>query len=66
MTQPRSLSDTPFLEGTYRPRTRVRPMRLEFETPLSFQSELVLQGMQLADWAALVQALDLDVSQSLR
>lgn len=34
-------------------------MRLEFETPLSFQSELAPQGTQLAGWAALVQALDL-------
>lgn len=34
-------------------------MRLEFETPISFQSNLSPEGVQLAGWAALVQALDL-------
>ena len=34
-------------------------MRLEFKTPLRFQGESVPAGTQLAGWAALVQALDL-------
>jgi hypothetical protein len=34
-------------------------MRLEFETPISFQGESVPKETQLAGWAALVQALDL-------
>ena len=36
-----------------------RPMRLKLETPVSFQDESVPKGTQLAGWAALVQALDL-------
>lgn len=32
-------------------------MRLEFETPISFQGKSVPEGTQLAGWAALVQAL---------
>lgn len=34
-------------------------MRLEFETPISFQGESVPTGTQLAGWAALVRALGL-------
>lgn len=34
-------------------------MRLELETPVSFQDEIVPKGAQLAGWAALVHALDL-------
>jgi hypothetical protein len=34
-------------------------MRLEFETPISFQGEPVPKGTQLAGWTALVQALGL-------
>ncbi|MDH3376169.1 MAG: hypothetical protein OEQ39_04265 [Gammaproteobacteria bacterium] len=34
-------------------------MRFGFETPLSFQSEPVPQGRQIAGWATLVQALNL-------
>ncbi len=34
-------------------------MLLEIETPASFQTEIVPKGTQLAGWAALVQALDL-------
>ncbi|MCU7937543.1 MAG: Fic family protein [Candidatus Thiodiazotropha sp. (ex Dulcina madagascariensis)] len=34
-------------------------MQLEFETPISFQGESVPKGTQLAGWAALVLALDL-------
>ena len=34
-------------------------MRLEIETPLGFQDEVVPKGTQLAGWAALVQALGL-------
>lgn len=36
-------------------------MHLEFETPVSFQGETVPKGAQLAGWAALVQALGLQV-----
>ncbi len=32
-------------------------MRLEFETPISFQDESVPEGTQLAGWTALVKAL---------
>ena len=36
-------------------------MRLELETPVSFQDEIVPKGTQLAGWAALVHALGLQV-----
>ncbi len=37
-------------------------MRLEFETPVTFQGKSVPTGTQLAGWAALVRALSLQVS----